>query len=138
MKRSRSLNLHRDPDNGWIAGVCAGLATYFDVDRKVVRIIMVLGLIFFAWPTLIAYVVAACLLPKKSRAAEATTATADFEADDTDPDNMAYTPNLHEVEDDFDHLERKLRGLEAYLSSKDLELNRAFRNLERGENRASG
>ena len=45
---------------------------------------------------------------------------------------------MHEVEDDFDHLERKRRGLEAYLSSKDLELNRAFRNLERGENRASG
>ncbi|MEC9406878.1 MAG: PspC domain-containing protein [Pseudomonadota bacterium] len=134
MKRTRPMNLHRDPDHGWIAGVCAGLATYFDVDRKVVRIIMVLGLIFFAWPTFIAYLVAAVLLPRRSRPAVADThrQTAPDPVLDDELDDPAYAPQLHEVEDDFDHLERKLRGLEAYLSSKDLELNRAFRNLERG------
>ncbi|WP_348675415.1 PspC domain-containing protein [uncultured Abyssibacter sp.] len=131
MKRTRSLNLHRDPDNGWIAGVCAGLATYFDVDRKVVRIIMVLGLIFLSWPVFIAYIVAACLLPRKPKAGVRDIPVDDpMESEAFDDDG--YTPNLHDVEDDFDHLERKLRGLEAYLSSKDLELNRAFRNLERG------
>ena len=134
MKRTRPMNLHRDPDHGWIAGVCAGLATYFDVDRKVVRIIMVLGLIFFAWPTFIAYLVAAVLLPRRSRPAVADThrQTAPDPVLDDELDDPAYAPQLHEVGDDFDHLERKLRGLEAYLSSKDLELNRAFRNLERG------
>ena len=134
MKRTRPMNLHRDPDHGWIAGVCAGLATYFDVDRKVVRILMVLGLIFFAWPTFIAYLVAAVLLPRRQRpaVAEATRAAPPEPELDDDLDDLAYTPQLNEVEDDFDHLERKLRGLEASLSSKDLELNRAFRNLARG------
>ncbi|MCQ2297318.1 MAG: PspC domain-containing protein [Bacteroidales bacterium] len=38
--------LYRIPSQGKIAGVCAGLAQYFDVDVTLVRILFLLALIF--------------------------------------------------------------------------------------------
>lgn len=37
--------LFRDPDNARIAGVCAGLAQYFDVDITLVRVLMLVALV---------------------------------------------------------------------------------------------
>ncbi|MBQ4192369.1 MAG: PspC domain-containing protein, partial [Bacteroidales bacterium] len=36
--------LFRDPENARIAGVCAGLAQYFDVDITLVRVLMLVAL----------------------------------------------------------------------------------------------
>ena len=36
--------LYRDPDNARIAGVCSGLAQYFDVDITLVRVLMLVAL----------------------------------------------------------------------------------------------
>ena len=55
--------LYRDPQNGRIAGVCAGLAAYFGVKVSGVRIALVLLSIFgFFGPVVVAYIVLAVLL----------------------------------------------------------------------------
>jgi len=55
--------LYRDPKNGKIAGVCAGLASYFGVKVSGLRIAQVLLSIFgFCGPVLVAYIVLAVLL----------------------------------------------------------------------------
>ena len=41
-----SKKLYRDDDNRRIGGVCAGLATYLDIDVVVVRILMLVALLF--------------------------------------------------------------------------------------------
>ncbi|MDR1810524.1 MAG: PspC domain-containing protein [Prevotella sp.] len=46
----------RDPDNKMIAGVCSGLAAYFSIDVVVVRILFLIGLIFYT-TTFWAYVI---------------------------------------------------------------------------------
>ncbi|MBI2384260.1 MAG: PspC domain-containing protein, partial [Gammaproteobacteria bacterium] len=55
--------MRRYPHQGWIAGVCEGIAVHFDWNPRMVRLIAVLLLIFTAfWPLVIAYLVAWYLL----------------------------------------------------------------------------
>ena len=58
--------LYKDPDNKIIAGVCSGLAEYFDIDPTVVRILALALVLFTAIvPGLIFYVLAAIIMPEK-------------------------------------------------------------------------
>lgn len=54
--------LYRSRDNGIIAGVCAGLGDYFDIDPVLIRIIAVI-LIFPGGVGLIGYIVAWIAMP---------------------------------------------------------------------------
>src|SRR6516164_7590185 len=51
---STRYRLWRDTDRGILAGVCAGIAGYVGVEPIVVRLVVVLGLIFFFPPTIYA------------------------------------------------------------------------------------
>lgn len=61
--------LYRIPAEGRIAGVCAGLADYFGVTPRALRIaLVILSIVGFFGPVLVGYVVLAVLLhPKPSR-----------------------------------------------------------------------
>ena len=54
--------LYLDRENGWVFGVCAGIADRFGVDLNIVRIVTCLLLVFFTMPTAITYALAAALL----------------------------------------------------------------------------
>jgi len=54
--------LYRDRENGWIFGVCAGLAEYIGVRTLAVRIAVTLSLLFLFVPTALAYLAATVLL----------------------------------------------------------------------------
>ena len=50
--------LWRIPQQGMVRGVCAGIANYFDVPVKLVRILVVLSIFFgLALFTLVAYII---------------------------------------------------------------------------------
>lgn len=56
--------LYRSEKNKMIAGVCAGLGDYFDVDFTLVRLIFVaLGLVTAIFPMVIFYIVAWIVIP---------------------------------------------------------------------------
>jgi len=55
--------LFRDTDNGMIAGVAAGLATYFDIDTIIVRLIFI-ALVFFGGSGVLLYVILWLLVPE--------------------------------------------------------------------------
>ena len=57
--------LYRDRENGWIFGVCAGIADYGDIPVLAVRIVAAAGLLFFFWFTVIVYLAAAILFREK-------------------------------------------------------------------------
>src|SRR5258707_8513036 len=48
--------LYRDTENARVAGVCAGIADFFGIRRRAVRLAAVLCLIFFFVPTALTYV----------------------------------------------------------------------------------
>ncbi len=54
--------LYLDRENGWLFGVCAGLADRFSIDLNILRLIVALGTVFVTVPTVIAYSLAAILL----------------------------------------------------------------------------
>lgn len=57
--------IYRIPENGMLAGVCAGLSEYFELDVSIIRLLWVLG-IFAAGSAVLAYLVCAIVIPKKS------------------------------------------------------------------------
>ena len=57
--------LYRDRENGWIFGVCAGLADFLNFRVAAVRLVTAVSLLLFFWPVLIAYVVATFLFREK-------------------------------------------------------------------------
>lgn len=56
---------YRDRENGWIFGVCAGLADRFNLNVGAVRIIAVISLFIFFWFTAIVYIAATLLIKEK-------------------------------------------------------------------------
>lgn len=58
--------LYRIRQGKWIAGVCGGIAKYFDVDPKIVRLLCA-ALIAVYGSGLIAYIIFAIFIPKEPK-----------------------------------------------------------------------
>lgn len=57
--------LYRDRENGWIFGVCAGVADWIDVPVSVVRTVAAATLLLFFWVTVLVYAAGSLLLREK-------------------------------------------------------------------------
>ena len=57
--------LYRDRENGWIFGVCAGVADFGNFNVGTVRVIAVICLFLFTWATALAYVAATLLFRER-------------------------------------------------------------------------
>ncbi|MBP6176842.1 MAG: PspC domain-containing protein [Anaerolineales bacterium] len=57
--------LTRSKSNRMIAGVCAGLADYLNLDPTVIRLLFVLGFFTFNGAMLIAYLIMAIVTPEQ-------------------------------------------------------------------------
>ncbi|OAN18286.1 phage shock protein C [Photobacterium jeanii] len=127
-----SKMLYRDPKNGKLGGVCAGVAEYFGVEVWLVRILTVSAfLLGLGFVVLVAYI-AACLILDKM------------------PEEHRYQQNvyndhkvkqkswqagqqpeqvLQNLEMEFDQMETKVRDMEAYVTSSTFTVQREFKNL---------
>jgi phage shock protein PspC (stress-responsive transcriptional regulator) len=56
--------LYRSRSNRRIAGVCGGLAAYFNIDPTLVRLLFILGLLFVGG-TLLAYIILMIVIPEE-------------------------------------------------------------------------
>lgn len=134
--------LYRDGENGMIAGVCAGLADFFDVNVKMLRIAVAVGAFFF--PSLIlAYIVLALLLKKKSAgdrngAADEPRKRKKKRARRDDGaaaglgsrDGVAPHATMSRVRRRFADLDARLQRLEKYVTSERYRLDREFEGLK--------
>jgi len=55
--------LHRSKNNRMLAGVCGGLARYFDIDPVLVRVLAVVFLVAFNIMAVLAYLLLAIIVP---------------------------------------------------------------------------
>jgi phage shock protein C len=124
---STRYRLWRDTDRGIIAGVCAGIAGYIGVEPIVIRLVAVLGLVFFLPPTIVAYVILALVLRPKP---PALYASADEEAFWRGV-GTAPADTVHSLRRKFADLEARLGQMESQVASGDFELHRKFRDLGR-------
>lgn len=56
---------YRDRENGWVFGVCAGIADRFNFRLGTVRILAVISLLLFFWLTAAVYIAATLLIKEK-------------------------------------------------------------------------
>ena len=62
---SEVKNLTRSKSNRMVAGVCAGLGDYLNIDPTVIRLLFVLGFFTFNGAMLIAYLIMAIVTPEQ-------------------------------------------------------------------------
>lgn len=107
-----------------MTGVCAGLADYFGFDRRAVRIAMILAAIpFFAF-VVVAYIVMSLVLPERPRQLYQDKEQEEFWRKATmEPKNTFGT-----VRHRFRELDMRLQKLEAYITSKRFEIDRALKD----------
>lgn len=118
---ARHQRLYRDPEHRIIAGVCAGIAEKHGLPRLLVRLIAVLLLLTpLTLFVVIAYCVAAFVIPQKPRDLYRS------------PDEEVFWRSVNRAPSDtfgqlrhrFREMENRLRRMEAYVTSKEFELDR--------------
>ena len=118
--------LYRDTKNGKIAGVCAGIADYFSWDVNLVRILTVIAALSFTVVTLSLYAVAALFLdPKPEDLYEDQEEEEYWRRYRKSPRNTMGEARLR-----FRKLDKKLRKLEAYVTSRKFDLDREFEKID--------
>ncbi len=65
LDRGPLRGMYRDRENGWVFGVCAGLAEFGNFRTGTVRLIAVICLLLFFWPTVLVYLAATMLFREK-------------------------------------------------------------------------
>ncbi|WP_142849335.1 PspC domain-containing protein [Telmatospirillum sp. J64-1] len=119
------FRLYRRPEDGWVAGVCAGLAEYLGIDVRLARLGWFLGLVFFTLPSLLAYLALAAFLRRRppegfgSPREEALRRAV----------HLGPQAALREAKGKLQDTEERLKRLEEAVLSEDFQLRRKFRDL---------
>lgn len=122
----RAQRFYRDPRNGKLMGVCAGLADYFGWNVTFIRILAVIALIWFNGLTLVAYLVLGFMLPAKPDRLY------DWDDDETYWRSVRRSAGetFRDTRHRFRELDMKLQRMEGYVTSSRYDLDRQFRDLE--------
>lgn len=121
-KRENPHRLFRDKQNAMIAGVCAGIADYFDFNRKGVRVALMLTMLFppFIPFVIVSYVVLALLLPVKPAELYANEEKAQFWRGVSNAPADVFGALSHR----FRALNLRLEKMEAYVTSQEFRIDR--------------
>jgi phage shock protein C len=119
-ERKNPHRLYRDKENAMLAGVAAGLANYFGLNRKGLRLIMAVATVFFFPFMLPAYIILAIILPVKPQ---------DLYQDESQEKfwrgvSMAPTDVFSNLSHRFRELDLRLQKMEAYVTSREFEMDR--------------
>jgi len=119
-ERKNPHRLYRDKDNAMLAGVCAGLASYFGLNLKGLRLIAAVSTLFF-FPFMVpAYIILAIILPVKPQ---------DLYKDESQEKfwrgvSMAPSDVFSNLSHRFRELDLRLQKMEAYVTSREFEMDR--------------
>jgi len=148
MTIKRRGELYRNPSQGKIAGVCAGLADYFGWETWLVRILVVSGVLLGMGWFIVIYIAAWFILDKKPGTKEKTPAKFKQKVSDVaqevreditsgsikvksriwqsgEPPKQAF----HDIRRKFKTLERELRKIERYVTSPEFTVSREINKL---------
>jgi phage shock protein C len=119
-ERKNPHRLYRDKENAILAGVCAGLADYFGLNRKGLRIIVAISTFFFVPFVVLTYIILAIILPTKPE---------DLYQDESQEKfwrgvSMAPSDVFGNLNHRFRELDVRLQKMEAYVTSKEFDIDR--------------
>jgi phage shock protein C len=121
-KRENPHKLYRDKQNSVLAGVCAGIANYFGYNRKGVRVVTILIMLFppFIPFVLVSYFILAILIPVMPIELDADEERAVFWRSVSNAPIDVFGSLRHR----FKELNIRLEKMEAYVTSKEFEFDR--------------
>ena len=121
-ERKNPHRLFRDRENAMLAGVCAGIAEYFGLNRKGVRLVTALLMLFppFAGFVLVSYVILAIVLPVKPGGLYETAEQEEFWRGVSNAPSDVFGALSHR----FRELNLRLERMEAFVTSKEFEIDR--------------
>lgn len=121
-KHKNPHRLFRDKENAMLAGVCAGIADYFGLNRKGVRLVTFLFMLFppfFAF-VMISYIVLAIVLPVKPVEVSENPEQAEFWRGVSNAPADVFGSLRHR----FRELNLKLERMEAFVTSREFEIDK--------------
>ncbi|MGK2924966.1 MAG: envelope stress response membrane protein PspC [Lysobacterales bacterium] len=121
-ERQNPHRLYRDRENAMLAGVCAGISEYFGLNRKGVRVVTALLIVFppfFAFVA-ISYVILAIVLPVKPTDLYEDKEQAEFWRGVSNAPADVFGSLSHR----FRELNLRLERMEAFVTSKEFEIDR--------------
>lgn len=127
-----SRELYRDPINGKLSGVCAGLANYFGLEVWLVRIMVIsAALLGGSFLVILAYLAMTFMIEKQPRRYVDELKSKQEHTLKQKPWEQGQTPEflLNTLESDFEKIERDVRNIEAYVTSDTFKVNREFKNM---------
>ena len=120
--------LYRNPDDAILGGVCAGIADYFDWHIWMVRLVALTLLVFTNSFAFVAYIIAwVCL--KNDPAIPTRKQRRMKRRIENLKDSFSSTGAIDDIAKRFERMEKRLRGLEAHVTSPGFKLRREFDNL---------
>jgi phage shock protein C len=119
-ERKNPHRLYRDKENAMLAGVCAGLANYFGLCRKGLRVVVAISTVFFFPFVVPAYIILAIILPAKPE---------DLYKDESQEKfwrgvSMAPSDVFGNLNHRFRELDVRLQKMEAYVTSREFDMDR--------------
>jgi len=120
-KHKNPHRLFRDKEHAVLAGVCAGIAEYFGLNRKGVRLVTFLFMLFppfFAFIA-ISYIVLAIVLPVKPNDLYESTEQAEFWRGVSNAPSDVFGAMRHR----FRELNHRLEKMEAFVTSREFEID---------------
>ena len=120
-KRKNPHRLYRDKDNAILAGVCAGIAEYAGLNRKGVRLVTFLMMLFppfFAF-IVISYIILAIVIPVKPEGLFENQEQAEFWRGVSNAPSDVFGALRHR----FRELNRQLEKMEAFVTSREFEID---------------
>ncbi|ODP98716.1 phage shock protein C [Salinivibrio kushneri] len=128
-----SNTLYRDPENGRIAGVCAGLANHFGMETWLVRILTVSAfLLGFGFFVVVAYIAAVLILDKKPPEVRQEPSAAQQEHQVKQKpwqSGKSASQLIADLDREFSQMEDKVTHMEAYVTSSTFNVDQAFKQL---------
>ena len=112
--------LYRDKENAMLSGVFAGLANYFGLNRKGLRLIAAVSTVFFLPFMVPAYIILTIILPVKPK---------DLYQDESQEKfwrgvAIAPTDVFSNLSHRFRELDLRLQKMEAYVTSREFDMDR--------------
>ncbi|NAX17789.1 MULTISPECIES: envelope stress response membrane protein PspC [unclassified Vibrio] len=127
-----SRELYKDPVNGKIAGVCAGLANYLGLEVWLVRILVIsAALLGGGFLVLLAYMALMLMLEKQPTQYVETLKAQREHTLKNKPWEQGQTAEalLATLDQDLTRVDQKIREMEAYVTSEAFKVNREFNQL---------
>lgn len=128
MRRYNPNRLYKDPRNGRIMGVCAGIADYFDIRPGIIRLLAIIALFMsgFFGALCVYFLLGFILSPKPEEIYEKPEEDQFWREARTRPEHTSVDLRAR-----FSSIDKRIQGLEAFVTSKQFRLARELRDLER-------